>query len=80
MSGFFWRATSRPGRYTGDSPTALGATTGSTHLQVMATVATLFECVDMARLITIRDRLSVDSTSGVLADIPPQAAFREYVR
>ena len=50
-----------------------------THLKAMATVATLLEFVDMARLIATRDRISVGRTMADL-DIPSQAAYREYVR
>jgi len=50
------------------------------HLQAIAAVSMLSESVDLARLITSRDLISVDSTKGHMAGILPHIACQEYVR
>lgn len=80
MSELFWRASRLGGPQTDRQPAITDGGPSSIYLQAMATVATLFEYVDIARLIATRDRISADSTNGILAGILPQTAYREYVR
>ena len=67
---------------TSDTCDTIGSTADDNqtdYLQGMATVAMLFDMVDMERLITTRDRISPLSNTGALANIPTQVAYREYV-
>lgn len=80
MSDFFWQSisavTSRIPALRTDTE-QIGRTV--TPLQAEATVATLLESVDITRLITTRDRISIGSPVANLA-IPPETACREYLR